>query len=638
MLLSEDEVLSGLLGPDDAARAAVLEELFRDGQPITGRVREAVEAIRRQHAGAAAGERAAILIAVADAQSASSPVRRAAVAALLPAQLAAVLACPSAAARKAVLEALITRDAAPFGALLVQHLDQESDPAVLVAAVELVGRSRDRQLMPHLDPLIDRPETAVALAALEAFVALAGDERGPAMIIRLERLSGSHPSSDVRFLARRSVAENRAGAPPAGAAPERGPTADELARALAVEKDVRVLARLVSQLKELGGPEHTEAVRPLLKHPDDRVCANAIETLVALAGAVAVDSLLPLLARDDNRVKANLTLALRERYGVQVEGYVRRMLRAERFSFRISALYCARFLDREEMFPDVVRMVREERNADALRDGLAWLAEYGSPPRAAQALVDLAASRPDAAAPIAEAQARLVARAPEVAELTLAPADPAAGRAAPGPAGPSPAALSPGAATPAAATPSASSSRIATPTGGVPAGAAPGGGRVIPRTRPYDGLGGDAPLRPRSGPISRPGTRPERDPASPARRPLDPRVLLGLAGIVLLAVVAVVLVVPRRDDAPAHAPPSPASPKAPRDMLHGVVTRSTPGDAGTQLQVEARTHVIDSTWPASAGAAPQVGDPVWVGTLHVTRQADGTYHTAADHVKRAPEP
>ena len=631
MLRSEEALLGDLTGSNDDARAAALEELLHSAQPVAGRVRAAVESIRADHPVNELRDRAAGLIAIADAQSRINRVRKTWGATLNPMLLGSILRNPNVAVRRKAIDTIRSRDAKPFGDVVAERLLQESEKPILLGMIALVGRTGNRDLVPFLDPLVDRPDPVIGLAALEAMVKLAGEPRPATLTARLEQLVAGHPSADVRFLARRSLGASRAAAGTAPApegplTPERlagllGDGASDarlaaidaaavsgdrglaatVAGALAAERDVRVLARMVSVLKNLGSAEQAEAVRPLLKHADDRVCANAIETLVALAGAVSVESLLPLLARDDNRLKANLVLALRDQYRVQVEGYVRRMLRAERFSFRISALYCARFLDREEIYPDVLRMVSEEENGDALRDGLSWLAEYGAPERAAQDLADLALVRPQAAGPIRDATARLAARDPRAAQaVARAPAEDA---------------LSSGA---------------------VPL--SPGGPPEPPRAS-------DRPFASPQSRVSTPRTRPVR--AAPGEGfdlawLRDWRVAAVLAVVAGLGVLRVLYVSLRGDDDPGPAPAAhgsilPVRPATPTP-LKGVITRISGRDGVWDVDVEVRRRTYSLRWPAGAPARPAVGDAVLVGSLRVVKQPDGSVRLTADQLTPAPRP
>lgn len=311
---------------------------------------------------------------------------------------------------------------------LARLLAEPAEPAVLLARIGEAAGHREHALLAPLDALVDHADGTVALAAVRALLAVAGDQR-ESLATRLDAIGTGHASADVRFVARRALAELRTTPPQSwplrrltvedvvtrlGAAqPEvrlilldrivaqRDPVlADPLAGALGREKDERVLARMVSVLKELGTPEHAQAIRPLLSHSDDRIVANAVDAVVHLAGDANLTELLPLLARDDNRLRANLMVALRERFPEQVAGYVRRMLRDARFSFRVSALWCARSLDHGDFYPDVLRLLSGEQQDPVIAAALEWIALHG-PPRRAADLAALALSRPELAGRIA---------------------------------------------------------------------------------------------------------------------------------------------------------------------------------------------------------------------------------------------
>lgn len=670
MIRTDEAVLADLVASDDVAVAAALSEIRSSARPINGAVREVVDRIACTHPCASMRERAQAVIAVADASSRIDRVRKAWGATLNPLFVASILRNPVPAVRKKALETIRSCDPRPYGEVVARRLSEESEPALLVMMLEVVGRAQDRGLMRWVDPIVGCTDPSVSLAALDALLALAHAEMEPSLLARLEELATGHACPDVRFLARRSLAARRGGTVEGAAAvdPDHAaltpssltallghPSSDArlsaleraaegrdralagpIAAALPAQKDARVLAHMVSALRDLGSEEHASAVKPLLSHPDDRVCANAVEALVRLSGHVAVETLLPLLARNDNRLKANLMLAMRDRYQLQVAGYVRRMLCSPKFSFRISGLYCARFMDLADIYPDVLCLVSDERNPEALRAGLSWLAEYGLPVRAAQDLDDLALLRPEAGAQINQAREQLGRRgsgeAPRTPDALFGATAGRPERAQ----NPEPAALPP---LPKA--PSGPTSQPTFPT--APRPLVPEHGRTPLPAPPLSGEWRVPPASVGRQPTpTRPGTR--ADPgAQPAERIdiykwlSDPRVSAALATAALAVVFLAVTQLTGRD-APAvtasrargHVKARPATPTP----LRGVVTHLSgpPESLDVDLQVRKRTYTL--RWPTSA--RPRVGETFHIGSLKVVQGPDGSERLTAGELTPAP--
>lgn len=345
------------------------------------------------------------------------------------------LSSPEPHQRREAIEGIGPDEVAPLVDTLIAHLDVEVEPSLLIACLDRIGRSGRATALDPASRYLEHEGPGVAAAALGAVRLLVITGLTDATRTRLESLSASRAHADLRFRARRILADHRAAASPASSitvdvetlrsvlsgsdtarklsllegvvlARDRA-VAALIAEVIPAEEDPRVLALMATVMKDAGTTEQSLVLRPLLRHADDRVAANAMEALVQLSDEPASINLLPLLARDDNRLRANLMIALFPRYPAQVMGYVGRMLKNEKLAYRISGLYCARFLDTAEIHIDVMRLLVTETVDEVFRTALDWVADYGPRPRALVDLTKLAVKRPGDFAPIEEAARKL---------------------------------------------------------------------------------------------------------------------------------------------------------------------------------------------------------------------------------------
>ena len=348
-----------------------------------------------------------------------------AVSTVTPAMIASILGTAETGERQRLVNALQRTEDPTVLAPILAAIEWETDDHVLAKMLSLIARHGRPEHAAVARRYLSHAEPKVVATALDAIGLLVTGEPAADLLAELGSLSATHALPDLRFLARRiagrlharQAAPVEASSNPGlqdlaldgGTAAEKlaalhaieatrdASRAAAIARAMPRETDDRVLAKMVMVLKELGAREHTEALKEVLKHRDPRVCANAVEALVALADEDVLPALLPLLAREDNRLRANLMVALYPRYPEQVMGYVGRMLKSDRVSFRASGLYCAQFLDRGEMYRSVHALLATEEDAALFTSLVDWALKHGPPERVPNDLDELATARPDRA-------------------------------------------------------------------------------------------------------------------------------------------------------------------------------------------------------------------------------------------------
>lgn len=173
---------------------------------------------------------------------------------------------------------------------------------------------------------------------------------------------------------------------------------------LTVEKDVRVLATLVSALGRMGTAGDVDAIAGWLKAEDHRLRANAVEAVGLLKPGGAEELLSPALSDAHHRVRANAVVALHFTPGSRAYAVLREMAAHADPHFAASAIWAAASI--------------------ATADSVAVLAGLCAAPsgevaaRARNALAELAPVMREAAAALEQVKARPApAAAPAVARI-----------------------------------------------------------------------------------------------------------------------------------------------------------------------------------------------------------------------------
>lgn len=626
---SEEDILRELASANAAQRLASVHCLSLAETEITTRLLQRLKALARSDP--APEVRAGAERALATSRARLRLSGDLSAANLSPQQVASTLAGGDTAARLRVLTVMQACDEPTLVPPVLSAIGREPDPRVLAKMIFLIGRLGSPEHLPLVAGFLFHPELKVQATAIEAIGSCCPGRLPDDLSRALGGVAAAHSSADVRFLARRIIGRGatRDAAASADAAPlsvehvaavmggsgsdaklevldriQRGGDrrlAGPVAESLLREPDVRVVAKAIAALSVIGDRPHAESIKPYLKHADARVCANAVETLVALSGDEILPSLLPLLVRDDNRLRANLMIALYSRFPEQVMGYVRRMLRSERVSFRVSGLYCARFLDRSEMYRPVVDLLEHEAEPAAFDAALAWVEEHGPRERVLTDLEEVAVLRPDRAGSLRQ----------RIERLRAAPPPPA-----PEPALLAPAAVMPGSAADPASPPDAGEA-VPTPSGRPSARTqaltdrTPRGTlRQIKASRP-DATGAD-------------GQQPGRS------RAVVVAVIVGA----LAASVAVALQIPTGLSTEREEPRSASSRRTVGDAtLRAIVTGSRL--SGSELVLDVMLfgspyRVRASHWRL---AAPERGTSVWLVEPRLVREPDGSSWLVATDVR-----
>ena len=511
--------------------------------------------------------------------------------------ISSILASAETTERQRLLSGLQQRDDPAVLPAVLEALTWETDDRVIAKILSLVGRHGTAEHVPLVRRFLGHADAKVQATALDAVGVLAAVAPPPELLDHLAVIAATHVQPDVRFLARRVVGVLRP-KPQEEALP-----ADPIQAlaALAQAADPRQIARLIMVVKEHGTSAQAEALKPFLKHEDPRVCANAVEALVALADEDVLPSLFPLLAREDNRLRANLMLAIYPRYPEQVMGYVRRMLRSEKQSFRVSGLYCAQFLDHGEMYPTVLELLQSEREPGCFAALLEWAAKHGPADKVARDLPDLAALRVDRAADVEATLARLRGETPAV--RPPAPLDP-----------PQPA--PPRNSGPIAVPRVTGSTPVARTTGPIPVGGRRPTGRV---------------------PVS---SRAER--AEPPARPRWRRILghpatlvaVAMTGLSLVAVLAFLKPPPPAGPAPGQLARTLEPDRKPHRAM---VLRAQPGPDGS-LEIVLFGSPFKLRTEALKGRKLERGATLWLVEPKVARDKDGTGYLTAQQVAVGDQP
>ncbi|MDD2716036.1 MAG: HEAT repeat domain-containing protein [Candidatus Wallbacteria bacterium] len=137
-----------------------------------------------------------------------------------------------------------------------------------------------------------------------------------------------------------------------------------LVRALDTEKDIFIIAALISLLGKNGDQLDGPVLFRFLQHQDSRVRANAIEALVALKAESAYPEIVPLLQDSDARVKSNAALVLS---GIGLEA-VLRILKDMIFSGKIHAIESAIYALGKMKSPLAKLLLRSAREKLAVLD------------------------------------------------------------------------------------------------------------------------------------------------------------------------------------------------------------------------------------------------------------------------------
>lgn len=281
---------------------------------------------------------------------------------------------------------------------LIQNLE-DTNYYVRFAAIEGLGRSRDRRAVKALIRAIDDRNVSIRLNAAVALGQLGVQEA-------LEPLSRALSDNDelVRAEAARSL--GKLGNPEAAT-----PLIDVFRR----ESADRVKATIIKALGTLGDVSVVGLLCDHLKHQDSRVRANAIEALADVGGDVVGDMLLPLLDDANNRVRANAVVALwklsHKRGIVQGTEALRQMLASPVPLMRASAAAAMGMIGDESFFQLLMECLQDP-DPQVRRNAGKAMEQLPSIPKVAPLLKILA----DDDSTVSQSAVKILSRTPEAIE------------------------------------------------------------------------------------------------------------------------------------------------------------------------------------------------------------------------------
>lgn len=123
---------------------------------------------------------------------------------------------------------------------------------------------------------------------------------------------------------------------------------DILTALLPKEDDPRVLATMATAIGRLGNETHGNFLARLLVHKDYRVRANAVESAGNLDLRELYPNVIKLLRDEDNRVRANAAAAIRAFKPEKTLEALEQMMSSGRIDLQDSAIYCLERVNMEE--------------------------------------------------------------------------------------------------------------------------------------------------------------------------------------------------------------------------------------------------------------------------------------------------
>lgn len=145
--------------------------------------------------------------------------------------------------------------------------------------------------------------------------------------------------------------------------------AQQLAARLPLEKDERVLTKLLLAVGRLGRKKDSRRVVRYLDHIDNRVRANAVEALSLLGDEASIRQTEPLLDDADNRVRANAVVALSEFPDVDVLSSLKVMSKHPETDMRLSAIYAALEIGSNEV-DDILSVLLNDKEPQVQKKAL----------------------------------------------------------------------------------------------------------------------------------------------------------------------------------------------------------------------------------------------------------------------------
>ncbi|MBI4870737.1 MAG: HEAT repeat domain-containing protein [Candidatus Riflebacteria bacterium] len=271
----------------------------------------------------------------------------------------------------------------------------------------------ERRLFEALAQQARDPEAARRVDAVYRLVEL-GKAAGTAELLR--QLADGDPDVDVRYHARRLLAELRQDGTRAAPLPEQPlealgnpaareaalrallarpdpAAAPELVRLLETEDSPRTLASVIAALGKCGTDQHVGSLRPFLRHANQRIVANAVEAIYAMAGEESLPFLVPLVDSPDNRVAANVLVALASVHPEAVVHRVALMARSSRLAMRASAVWSMEQFEHPGLEPILLERLAVEPQPELCKRIAGRLAAVGTE-QSLRSLLAIASAQP----------------------------------------------------------------------------------------------------------------------------------------------------------------------------------------------------------------------------------------------------